>query len=350
MSRFMRRPLTPYTPGEQPRDRRYLKLNTNESPFPPAPLAVKLGEEALADAQLYCDPTFTALREAFCWVYGTRPENVIFGNGSDELLNFAFQAFCGEAAFPDITYGFYPVFAALNGVETTLVPLREDFSLHVEDYFGLHKTIFIANPNAPTGLAVPAADIQRLAEANPDNVLVVDEAYVDFGAESALALTAHLPNLLVIGTFSKSRSLAGARLGYAVGDWALMQDLETIRNATNPYNVSRTTQAAGIGTLRSEDYTRANCAAIQESRAWVTAALRQAGFTVLDSAANFVFCAHPALPGDALYKGLKAQGVLVRRWDSPRIQDWTRITVGTREDMEKLMQAVSALLAKGENP
>ncbi|MGX8699232.1 MAG: histidinol-phosphate transaminase [bacterium] len=344
MSRFMKRNLTPYTPGEQPRERKYLKLNTNESPFPPAPAAIARAAEAMASAQLYCDPAMTALREAFAAVYAISPERVTFGNGSDELLNFAFQAFCGKALFPDITYGFYPVFAALNGVPCEEIPLRADFTLAPEDYLGREGTIFLANPNAPTGLALPPEEIARLLEADPERVVVVDEAYVDFGAESCLGLTERYPNLLVIGTFSKSRSLAGARLGYAVGDAGLIGDLETIRYSTNPYNVNRMTQAAGVGVLESEDYTRRNCAAIAENRTCLAAALRELGFAVTDSKANFLFVSHPALPGDGLYRALREKGILVRRWSAPRIRDWTRITIGTRAEMEKLCEAVREVL------
>ena len=240
--------LTPYTPGEQPRDMVYIKLNTNESPYPPSRKAQKLAALALDQLQLYSDPDCKALCQTAAAAFDIEPDQILFTNGSDDVLNFAFMAFCENgAAFPDITYGFYPVFAELNGIEYTQIPLLEDFSVQVEDYIGLNKTIFIANPNAPTGKALPLSDIERIVAGNPDNVVVVDEAYVDFGGESAVSLIDKYDNLLVTQTFSKSRSMAGARLGMGIGCKELIKDLNTIRYSTNPYNINRMTMAAGIG-------------------------------------------------------------------------------------------------------
>jgi len=341
------RALTPYTPGEQPRDMQYIKLNTNESPFPPSPRAVALAEEAARDLHLYSDPVCTALVQTAARRYGLSPEEILFTNGSDEVLNFAFMAFCDEthpAVFPDITYGFYPVFAELNNVPYTQIPLAEDFTIRVEDYLGLNKTIFIANPNAPTGLALTPAQIEAIVQSNPDSVVVIDEAYVDFGCESAVPLIRKYDNLLVTQTFSKSRSMAGARLGFGMGSRALIRDLNTIKYSTNPYNVNRMTMAAGIGALEDEDYFRANCRAIMDNRTQTAAALRALGFSVLDSAANFLFAAHPRAEGKALYLALKQRGVLVRHFDTPRLTNYLRITIGSTQQMDVLIRTLRQIL------
>lgn len=339
--------LTPYTPGEQPKQMKYIKLNTNESPFPPAPMAISMAAEAAKNLQLYSDPECRDLVQAACEFLGVEKDEILFTNGSDEILNFAFMAFCDAehpAVFPDITYGFYPVFAQLNGIPYETIPLQEDFSIRVEDYIGIHKTIFIANPNAPTGLTISLEDIARIAESNPDNVVVIDEAYVDFGGESAVGLTRKYDNLLITQTFSKSRSLAGGRLGFGIGCKALIADLNTIKYSTNPYNINSTTMAAGIGALKEVDYFRKNCAAIAETRAWTVQQLQALGFTVTDSKANFLFAAAPNYPGQALYLDLKAKGILVRHFETPRLKDYNRITIGSREQMQALIDAVRELL------
>lgn len=342
--------LTPYTPGEQPRERTYIKLNTNESPFPPSEKAIAAVAEATARLQLYSDPTCRALTDALAATYGVDPAEVICTNGSDEVLDFAFQAFCDKqipAAFPDITYGFYPVFAARNGIPYVTVPLKDDFTLDIKDYFGIGKTVFIANPNAPTGIALTREQVRQILEANPDNVVVIDEAYVDFGAESCVPLIHTYPNLLVTQTFSKSRSMAGARLGFGIGSRDLITDLHTIRYSTNPYNVNSATMAAGVGVLADEAYTKSNCRTVMDNRAWTMKALSDRGFTMTDSKANFIFAAHPALDGKALYLALKERGILVRHFDSPRIADYNRITVGTMEQMQALIAAIDTVMKEG---
>ncbi len=339
--------LTPYTPGEQPRDMKYVKLNTNESPFPPSAKAVEAAAKAAERVQLYSDPECTLLVDKFCEVFGVSRDEVLFTNGSDEILNFAFMAYCDEthpAVFPDITYGFYPVFAAIDRVPYEEIPLREDFTVNVDDYCGVGKTVFIANPNAPTGIALTRAEIERIVKSNPDNVVVIDEAYVDFGAESCLPLTKKYDNLLVAQTFSKSRSMAGARLGFGVGNPALIRDLNTIKYATNPYNINSMTMAAGVGALSDEAYTRENCRVIQENRAFTVASLEKLGFTVLPSLANFIFARHAALDGETLYRELKARGVLVRHFTKPSICDYNRITIGTREQMQILLDTIGQIM------
>ncbi len=344
--------LTPYTPGEQPRNMaEYVKLNTNESPFPPSEKAQVYAKEAVERLQLYSDPTCKALRESMSALLGVDADEILFSNGSDEVLNFAFMSWCDEntpAAFADITYGFYSVFAALNRVPVHTIPLREDLSIDPADYLELNETIFIANPNAPTGKILPLSDIERILRANPNNVVVVDEAYIDFGGESAIPLIKQYDNLLVTGTFSKSRSMAGARLGFGVGCRKLIADLETIRYSTNPYNVNSMTMAAGLGAIEDEAYTRANCRVIMENRAYTTHCLRGLGFKVIDSMANFVFAKHPLLDGDTVYRELKERKVLVRHFTTPRIADYNRITIGTREQMDVLLSALKEILSNKE--
>ena len=339
--------LTPYTPGEQPRDMQYVKLNTNESPFPPSDKAQQLAAEAAGRLQLYSDPTCRVLVDKLGEIYGVDPDEVIVTNGSDEVLDFAFQAFCDDqtpALFPDITYGFYPVFAARSGVPYETIALGDDFTIDTRQYFGVGKTIFIANPNAPTGLALSRDEIEEILIRNPDNVVVIDEAYVDFGAESCVPLIKKYDNLLVTQTFSKSRSLAGGRLGFGIGNRDLIADLHTIRYSTNPYNVNSMTAAAGYGVLCDEEYTRKNCQTIMENRSWSTEELKKRGFALTDSKTNFVFAKHPAIDGEALYRGLKARGVLVRHFSSPRICDYVRVSIGSREQMQTFIHAVEALL------
>ena len=340
--------LAPYTPGEQPQDQQYVKLNTNESPFPPSPKVLKaINRAEILKLNLYSDPTCAALTEAIARRYELKAKNVLAGNGSDEVLAFAFRAFCGAGqpvAFADVTYGFYKSQAALFDLDVKIIPLREDFTLHVDDYMDFPGTIVIANPNAPTGIAVPRNDIQRLLEANPDRVVIVDEAYVDFGGESCVSLTERYPNLLVVQTYSKSRSMAGARLGYAIGDAALIRDLETVKFSTNPYNVNRLTLKAGAQALAEQAYYDKNCQTIMETRAYTTRELEKLGFTVLPSQTNFLFARKPGVEGADVYRRLKERGVLVRHFDKERIRDYNRITIGTREQMDILLEKLREFL------
>ena len=318
MSRFFSSRYTelePYTPGEQPKIMNVVKLNTNENPFPPSAKALAFAAENTRSLNLYPELQTIDLRRKLAELHGIAPENLLLGNGSDELLNFAFMAFCDEqkgAAFPAVSYGFYPVYAALNRVPFTEIPLREDFRLAPEDYAHLGRTIFIANPNAPTGMALTRAQVEEIVKTNPDSVVVVDEAYVDFGAETCIPLIRDYDNLLVVQTFSKSRSMAGARLGFTAGDEALIADLNTLKFSTNPYNVNSMTLALGLGVLLDEETTRANCRTIMENRAYTAASLEALGFTVLPSAANFLFAASDRIDGGELYARLKA-----RRADPP---------------------------------
>lgn len=344
--------LEAYTPGEQPRDMQYVKLNTNESPFPPSRRVVAAAAREAETLRLYSDPESSALTAAVAARYGVSPSQVLMTNGSDEILNFAFMAF-GDArhgfVFPDITYGFYPVFAAVNAVPFREIPLRDDFTIDMRDYCGVGQNIVIANPNAPTGLLLPVAQIEEIVRSNPEHVVIIDEAYIDFGGESCVPLVEKYDNLLVTQTFSKSRSLAGARLGFGIGSPALIQDLNTIKYSTNPYNVNRMTAAAGAAAIADDAYYRENARMIAENRAFTQRELQQRGFAVLDSAANFLFAKAPFADGETLYRRLKERGILIRHWNKPRIGDWCRITVGTREQMEALLAAVDALM-KEETP
>ena len=351
MSRFMSRRfdgLEAYVPGEQPQDMRYVKLNTNESPFPPSPAVfAALNDAETERLNLYPDPEGKVLRQKLAALYGVDMENVFLANGSDELLNFFFMAFCDQerpVAFPSISYGFYPVYASLYNLPSTAIPLREGFRLESGDYCGIGKNVVIANPNAPTGRAVSLAEIEEIVRTNPDHAVMIDEAYIDFGGESCVGLVSKYENLLVGQTFSKFRSLAGGRLGYAIGSRALIEDLDKIKYSTNPYNINRLTMAAAIATIDSNDYYVQNSKIIQENRAYTVAELDKLGFGTLPSKANFIFTRCPKVEGGALYRALKAKGVLVRHWDKPEITDWCRVTIGTREQMDIFLTQVREIL------
>lgn len=350
MSRFMSQKfekLIPYTPGEQPQDKAYIKLNTNESPFPPSDKALSRVEGILNRLMLYPDPDCTALDEAFAKRIGVAKEEVMAVNGSDEILNFAFAAFCDkekEAIFPDITYGFYEVFADYNGVPYRKIPLGSNFGVNIADYFHANATVFLANPNAPTGIALTLSEVEEIVKNNPENIVVIDEAYVDFGGESAVSLIHTYDNLLVTQTFSKSRSAAGARLGFGIACKSLIADLNTVRFSTNPYNINAMTMALGEGILDDEEYTRENCKKIIALRGAVQNELKQLGFEMTDSSANFIFAKHPAISGEKMYQKLKEKGILVRHFNGERIKDFNRITVGTTEEMTVLIEKIKKII------
>lgn len=351
MSRFLHprfSGLQSYTPGEQPQDRSYIKLNTNESPYPPAPAVLAaLGPEQLRDLRLYCDPEGLRLRCKLAAQYGLRPEQVMLTNGSDDVINFVLTAFAGEGAgvaFPDVTYGFYEVIAALQGLQTRRFPLQEDFTVRVKDYFGLEEMILLANPNAPTGIALPPEEIERILQHNPDRVVLVDEAYVDFGAQSAVGLIDRYENLLVSMTFSKSRSLAGGRLGFVMGQMPLMDDLNRLRYSTNPYNVNRMTLTCGEAALDSQAYYDDCCTKIMRTREETRRALENLGLEVLPSMGNFLFVRSAVVSGEAMYLSLKKKGVLVRHFTAHRIAQFNRVTIGTPEQMEILIERIREIL------
>lgn len=353
MSRFLvprLEALEPYVPGEQPQNREFVKLNTNESPFPPSPKVVQaLNEERVGQLNLYSDPTALPLRRAIADRYGLKVENVFTANGSDEVLGFAFLAFGDKehpVVAPDISYGFYPVFGRLLGVDVNTISLNEDFSLPVAQFAQAKKTVVFANPNAPTGMAISLREIEEIVKGNADHVVLVDEAYVDFGGESALPLLEKYGHLLIVRTFSKSRSLAGARLGYAMGSPELIADLDRVRNSFHPYSINRLSMLAGIEAMRDETYFEECVQKIIDQRTETAKELAALGFEVTDSKANFLFAAHPKLSGKAYYEGLKARGVLVRYWNAPRLDRHVRISIGTREQMRRLVLETRAILAE----
>lgn len=351
MSRFLKdtiNRLEAYTPGEQPQDRKYIKLNTNESPYPPSQSVIdSVTKEEIEDLRLYCDPECKKLKSAFAELYGVKNENVFLSNGSDDILNFIFWGFGQNGAvYNDITYGFYSVFAAIHSIESTVVPLKDDFTVDTEAFLGKNKLVVIANPNAPTGIALPVEEIEKIVVSNPESVVAVDEAYVDFGAESCIELTHKYDNLLCIGTFSKSRSMAGARLGFAIGNESLISDLEKIKYSTNPYNINRLTQTAGLAAVRDNGYYMSNCKRIMKTRAFVTEQLKGLGFYVLESKANFVFAKSEKIGGRDMYLKLKEKGVLIRHFENDRISDFNRITIGSREEMEIFISKVKEILGE----
>lgn len=349
MSRFFSEKyasLVPYTPGEQPKELNLIKLNTNESPFPPSKKAIEYAKAESEKLQLYSDPECRDLVKTASKYFGISEKEILFTNGSDEILNFAFMAFCDgahSAVFPDITYGFYPVFAELNGVPFEEIPLKDDFTVDVNAFCGVNKTVFIANPNAPTGIALSLADIEKIIKSNPDNIVVIDEAYVDFGAESAVNLIRKYDNLLVTGTFSKSRSLAGGRLGFGIANESLIRDLNTVKYSTNPYNVNRMTMAAGVGALQDNEYFENSCEKIKTVREYTAEKLKELGFTMTQSSANFIFAQSNEIDGKTLYLKLKEKGILIRHFDKERIKNYNRITVGTYEQMDAFLSAIKEI-------
>ena len=296
MSKFMNEKycrLEAYTPGEQPQDKKYIKLNTNESPYPPSQGVLDaVNMDAVSLLNLYPDPECKNLRRTIAEQYTVEEKNVFVGNGSDDILNFAFMAFCGKdspAAFPDISYGFYKVYAELHAIPFTEIPLNGKLEVCVRDYIGINKNIFIANPNAPTGLTLSLDDISRICENNKNNIVVIDEAYVDFGAESSVNLTKKFDNLITVMTYSKSRSMAGARLGFAIANEEIIKDLEKIKYSTNPYSINRLTNLAGIAALKDNSYYVENCKKIIEAREYTKVELQKLGFELTDSKSNFIF-------------------------------------------------------------
>ncbi len=354
MSRFLigeYQSLEEYTPGEQPRDRKYIKLNTNESPYPPSDgvlKAVNSSEAALL--RLYPDPTCFALKEGLAGLFGLKSENVFVTNSSDDVLNMAFTAFAGRekpAYYADITYGFYKVFATLHGCKSVVFPLKDGFKLDSGDYMNLKGgLIAIANPNAPTGLEIGLDEIRNICKSSPDCVVLIDEAYVDFGGTTAIPLLSECENLIVCRTFSKSASMAGARLGFALASKELIADLEKIKYSTNPYSVNRITLAAGEAAVKDADYYRANCAKIISTREKTAKALKCMGFEMTDSKANFLFARYPMMSGKEIFARLKESGILVRRFDQPRIEEYLRITIGSESEMETLVNTLERIVGK----
>jgi histidinol-phosphate aminotransferase len=343
------RRLSPYTPGEQPRIEGLVKLNTNESPLPPSPRALAAMRDAVnEDLRLYPDPESVALRETLAAYHGLGVENIFVGNSSDEVLAHTFPALLNHdepLLFPDVTYSFYPVWAKLYGVDYETVALNAEMRIVTEDYRrNSASAIILANPNAPTGIALGRDSIARLVEENADIPVVVDEAYIDFGGETAIPLIVDHPNLLVVRTFSKSRALAGLRVGYALGSASLIEALSRIKNCFNSYPVGRIAQAGAIASVEDDEYFQASLKTIVAERENMSAQLRDLGFAVLPSSANFIFARHNSAKGGELAQALRDRAVLVRRFDTPRTKDFLRITVGTAEQTAKLVAALKDIL------
>lgn len=337
--------LEPYVPGEQPKSD-FIKLNTNENPYFPTKYAVdRICAHDIENLRLYSDPDCAELVGSIAAYYGVKPENVIATNGSDEALAFCFAAFCENGAlFPDVTYGFYKVFASLFGVEYKEAPLKSDFTVDIEPYLSCKKTVFLANPNAQTGIYMPLSEIEKIVASNPNDVVVLDEAYIDFGGDSAVRLTEKYKNLVVVQTFSKSRSLAGARVGFAIADKSLIDDLKRIKFSFNPYNVNRVSMAVAAEAMKDKAYFKECVTRIICSRERLISRLNEMGFEVLPSKSNFVLARHEKTDGGGLYLKLRSHGVLVRHFKDTRISDYIRITVGTEEEVGKLLEILEDIV------
>jgi histidinol-phosphate aminotransferase len=344
--------LTPYVPGEQPKMDNLVKLNTNEHPFGPSPRALEAIRAATQDSlRLYPDPNSDSLKSALAKHHGVQPAQIFVGNGSDEVLAHAFMALLkrpGGLWFPDITYSFYPVYCGLYGIDYRTIPLTDDYTIRADDYLPhdgqAAGAIIFPNPNAPTGCALSLADVERIVAGNPQAVVLIDEAYVDFGAESAVGLVNRFPNLLVAHTFSKSRSLAGLRVGYAVGSAELIEGLERVKNSFNSYPLDRLALAGAVASVEDDAYFRASNAQVIATRKTLVADLQALGFEVLPSAANFIFARHPSHAGASLASGLRERAIIVRHFKLPRIDEFLRITVGTPEQYAALVSALKVLV------
>ncbi len=338
------RDVVPYVPGEQPRDRKFIKLNTNENPYPPSPKAIQAMRDAINDdLRLYPDPECAALCAAAAECWGVKTEQVFCGNGSDEILAFCFQAFFDpgkDVVFPKITYSFYPVYTEYFGLDRREVPMNPDFSDPVELLCGNNGGVVLANPNAPTGIAVSLDVVEKLLQANPDVVVIVDEAYVDFGAQSAVELIDRYPNLVVVQTLSKSRSLAGLRVGFALAQENLIAALRCVRDSINSYTVDRVAQAGAAAALLDREYFDKTRQKVMNTRAWTAKELEKLGFVVCPSQTNFIFARHPEKSGKDVFAHLRQEGILVRRWDIPEIKEWLRISIGTDEEMKAMIEAL----------
>lgn len=342
--------LVPYVPGEQPKDKTYIKLNTNENPYPPSPKVVEaLKEAANADLRLYPDPTCEDLVQAAADYYGVPAEQVFVGNGSDEILAFAFAAFFDPAKkilFPDITYSFYKVYAKLYGLQTELIPLDEGFNVQINEFQSPNGGIIIPNPNAPTAQLISLQEIRMLLENNSDTVVIIDEAYIDFGGESAVQLVGSYPNLLVIQTLSKSRSLAGLRVGFAFGSEELIDGLNRIKNSFNSYTLDRLALKGAVASFQDDAYFKQSTAMVVATRERVSDQLISLGFKVTDSKANFVFISHPSIAAKLIFQQLREKGVLVRYFDQPRIDEYLRVSIGTDEEMDAFIGAIKEIVGE----
>lgn len=339
--------LDPYTPGEQPQDQRYIKLNTNENPYPPSPQSIKAMREAASEAmRLYPDPNASSLKQAIADYYSLDVDQVFVGNSSDEVLAHTFVALLKHEKpllFPDISYSFYPAYCGLFNIQHNMIPLRDDFTINPPDYEQENGGIIFPNPNAPSGIELSLDEVEVILKANPDSAVVIDEAYIDFGGQTATPLIADYPNLLITQTFSKSRSLAGLRVGFALGNKELIEGLERVKNSFNSYPLDRAAIAGATASIQDKDYFNETCDKIIKTRETTSRALEEMGFVVLPSKANFVF-AKPPKDAAELYQQLKDAGVLVRYFNKPRINEFLRISIGTDEEMALFLEKVATYL------
>ncbi|WP_223191793.1 histidinol-phosphate transaminase [Propionispora hippei] len=336
--------LDPYIPGEQPKDKVYVKLNTNENPYPPSPKAVQAMQAAADDKlRLYPPPACDELRDTIGAYYGLKKEQVFVGNGSDEVLAFSFMAFFDPGSpilFPDITYSFYPVYAALFHIDYQLVTLNEDFSIPVEGFWQPNGGIIFPNPNAPTGRYLSLAAIETILRKNRDQVVIVDEAYIDFGGESAVKLLRNYDNLLIIQTLSKSRSLAGLRVGFALGSVELIEALDRVKNSINSYTLDRIALAGAVEAFKDEVHFEETRQKIMATRQRVVVSVEKLGFEVVPSTANLIFISHPIVPAERIFRELRERGVLVRYFKKPRIDNFLRVSIGSDEEMDCFLTAL----------
>lgn len=349
MSRFLSEnyaKLVPYVPGEQVNEK-VIKLNTNESPFPPSPRVKAVLSEAVIDKlNLYSDPELKELRNAIAEQFDVTPDMVFCGNGSDDVLAFAIMGFCGaggKLCCPEISYGFYPVYADIFGVELEEIPLKDDFSIDANDYINKGKNIVIANPNAPTGLTITFDEVEKIVASNPDNLVIMDEAYMAFCGESCMELVKKYSNLLVVRTFSKSHSLAGLRVGFGIAQKEIIDDLNKLKYSFNPYNINTLSIKAAAAAIADNDYYNDKIAQIVETREETKKALKEIGFTCTDSKANFIFAANERIPAAVLAKELRKKGILIRHFSKAKIENYLRITVGAKDDMITLVNALKEI-------
>jgi len=342
------RKLDPYIPGEQPKDKTYIKLNTNENPYPPSDQVLSAIRQTTNESlRLYPTPTCDELRDCIAEYHGLTKEQVFVGNGSDEVLAFSFLAFFNPDSpilFPDITYSFYPVYCALFNIEYKSIALDEDFSIPVDGFFEDNGGIIFPNPNAPTGKQVTLQSIEAIAKGSPDQVVIIDEAYIDFGGESAVKLVNQYPNLLIVQTCSKSRSLAGLRVGFAMGHTDLIEALDRVKNSINSYTLDRISLAGAVEAFKDEEYFQDTCKKIIATRENTVVSLERMGFQVIPSTANFIFISHPSIQAQHLYEQLREKGILVRFFNKPRIDNFLRVSIGTEQEMACFLQKIMEMI------
>lgn len=340
--------LSPYTPGEQPQDSQYIKLNTNENPYPPSPLALEAMQQAVSnDLRLYSDPQANTLKQAIADFYQVNISNVFVGNSSDEVLAHSFAGLLKHdkpLLYPDISYSFYPSYIKLFAINALAIPLDDDLRINLSDYQQHNGAIVFPNPNAPTGIALTRGAIDNLAQQHPDSVILIDEAYIDFGGETAVPLTQKYDNIIVVQTFSKSRSLAGLRVGFAIAPAELVEGLERVKNSFNSYPLDRIAIQGATASMQDRAYFEQTCQKIIKTRTTTEVALQALGFSTLPSSSNFIFATTDKMPAEALYLSLKQQGILVRYFNKPRIDNYLRISIGTDEEMEALISAIKEIL------